>query len=410
MRARLSGARGWSVSRLTTRLREPRYLVYGLILVIGLINVISYTDFSHNATSHPASTPGDARYYIAMSKHTFARVPNPYAFRLLSPLVVHELQKLPFLGLGSSWFLLTFVATNLAVIVFFKLLRDHFKLGLFTSATLSIMLACTYNYTSYNYMDMWLVDPVNNLVYMLALYFALERRLALFMVTVVIGSINKETAILLAPLYPILEWVRSGTWKQRVVVRSGVTTVAAVGLYLVFHALMLAKLGVAGYQFGSGINGHSVLDNIRFSFSLRQKVEEAAIFGVFQFLWFVFGYGLYRLYKLRGMRHELFIVSAYFLAVALVGRLFATDTERVYVMMAPVVAGVAALIFDRFQSEQQRMWLWLLAFTYLALNFQWMHGDAAWLTNVAALVAFIVALEPAKLDYRKVFAVSAGRL
>jgi hypothetical protein len=386
------------------KLRQPRYWVYGFILVIGLVNLISYTDFSRDATRHAASVPGDARYYIAMSRHTLAHVPNPYAFRLLSPFIVHELQKLPLLGLSSSWLLLTFVATNLAIIVFFNLLYDHFKLSLFTSTVFAVMLACTYNYSLYNYTDIWLVDPVNNLVYVLAFYFAVTRKLVAFMVTVLIGSINKETAVMLAPLYPVLDWVRTGQWKSREVARSSAAAVIVIGLYLGYHAVVMAKLGSAGYQFGSGVNGHSVMDNIRFSLSLRKNVEQLAIFQVFQFLWFVFAYGLYRLYKAYGVRSELLAVSAYFLLVVIVGRMFATDTERVYVMLAPAVLGISALIYNGFRTEQQRLWVALVAFAYLVLNFQWLSGDTSILLNLAVIVVFILALEPTELDFRRVFA------
>src|ERR1700693_2173597 len=147
---------------------KPNYWPYVLILIASIINIISYTDFSRGAIGNAG---GDARFYIQMSQHTFAHVPNPFAFRLLSPLIVHELKKLPGLGLGSSWKFLTFTATYIALIVFFKLLYHQFKLSLFTSTIFTLMLACTYNYTLFNYYDTWLVDPLNNLFYMLAIYF-----------------------------------------------------------------------------------------------------------------------------------------------------------------------------------------------------------------------------------------------
>jgi hypothetical protein len=390
------------------RVRKLTLWPYLLILVVGIVNLISYTDFSRGATAHAAAIPGDARYYIQMSQHTFAHVPNPYAFRLLSPLIVHELTKLPGLGLSSSWILLSFVATYLALIVFFKLLHSQFKLSLFTSMVFTLMLSCTYNYTLYNYGDIWLVDPLNNLFYVLGIYLLFARRLWWFAATIALGSINKETTILLAPLYPLLGWIRNRSWKARDTIRSAAVMAGVVAIYLAYHAALLAKLGPGAYTFGSGVNGTNVLDNVRFSLSSRKTTEQLAIFGVFQYLWFIFAYGLYRLYKERSWRSELLVTSAYVLCTIVLGRLFATDTQRVYVMMAPLVLGVSAMVLDWLRSEQQRLWMGTLAFLYLALNFGWISGDAGMAANLAAIVIFVLALRPAGLGNHKLAVAGAA--
>ena len=320
----------------------------------------------------------------------------------MSPLIVHELVKLPGLGLDSSWLLLTFAATTAALIVFFKLLYDHFKIGLFTSTVFTIMLACTMNYTLFNYRDMWLVDPLNNLFYVLALYFLLQRRLWAFSLTILLGSINKETTLMLAPLYPLLVWVRSDNWRSRELAMSIAATIGVAIVYLIYHALVLMELGPGSYRFLAEVNG-SVLDTIRLSI-LGARAEPYSIFTVFDFLWFYFAYILYRLYQAHGRMSEWLLIGAYTLTSGVFGRLFATDTARVYVMMAPVVLGVIALAFNGLAGERKRLWVLLLAAVYVALNFGWFSQDAYLLVNIAAVVVFIVALEADKLNYKNLFA------
>lgn len=362
------------------------------------MNVLSYTDFTGDAIKTPY---GDAHNYIAMSQHTFAHVHNPFAFRLMSPLIVHELMKLPGVGLNTGWFILTFVATSLAIMVFFSLLHDRLKLSTFTSTVFSVMLACTYQYSLWNYQAIWMVDALNNLFYVVALYCLLARRLWAFMAVILLGSLNKETTLMLAPLYPLLALLRTGSWKARETVSS---TLAAIGVgvvYFAYHMAVLAKLGGGAYQFGSGYDGHSVTFWIMAVLNSRKTIEQLTMFQVFQYLWFVFAYSLYRIYKAYGIRSEWFVISVYMLATAMLGRMFATDTERVYVMIAPAVLAVCAIVFNGFVTEQQRQWVCALVFLYLALNFEWLTGQNAVFANVIAIAIFIMALQPARLDFKR---------
>lgn len=363
--------------------------MYAAILVVGLINVISYTDFSRNAQLNAG---GDAISYIRMSEHTFSPVPNPFALRMLSPLIVHELVRFFGLGLNSSWLLLTFAATSAALIFFFKLLYDHFGLTLFTSTIFTILLAFTNYYTFYNYRDIWLVDPLNNLFYVLAITFVLQQRLIAFAAVILLGSVNKETTLLLAPLYPILAWARSGKLDNPEVKRGASALGIAVIFYVLYHLWVQACIGVHGssYAMLSGQNGHSILENLRTSLNTNKGQEQWNIFQVFYFLWLLFGYGVYRLYKEFGARNDLLIISGYLLVAVMFGRLFATDAQRVYVMMAQVVFCVCALVLDRFRSESKRLWIVVLSFIYIALNFQWLSQQPAIAANFIAILIMVI--------------------
>jgi hypothetical protein len=132
-------------------------------------------------------------------------------------------------------------------------------------------------------------------------------------------------------------------------------TASALLLYLIYHGLAQAAVGAAhSYQLLSGENGVSVFKNIQESLNAHKKEEQAIIYQVFQFLWFAFAYGVYRLYRERGLRSELLLVSAYLLGAVMFGRLFAANVDRVYVMMAPLVLAVSAAAVDNLRSQAQR--------------------------------------------------------
>ena len=384
-----------------------RWGVYILILVIGLINLISQTNFGDRPD---LQTYGDATYYLEMSRQTLASVPSPYVFRILSPLIVHEARKLPGIGLNSAWLLLTIVATNIAVIIFFKILYDHFKLSFFISTVFSLVLACTYNYTLFNYRDIWLVDPLNNLFIMLALYFLFRPRLWAFAAVIAVGSINKETMLLLAPLYPALAWVRGAQLTSPKVVKSLALMSVVGAAYLVFRWQVLREFGPGAHKFLVGPGGTGILHNIRFSLSSGINVEQAAIFNVFHFMWLIFGFGLYRLVRKRGWRSEVPIVATYLLAVSLLGRLFATDTGRIYVLAAPMVLAVAAMTMDEFRSETGRLWVCVLAFLYLTLNFQWLTGAAGIFTDLLAVILFVALVGMSRFDWTHLLDTTQPRL
>lgn len=110
-------------------LRHPRWLVGLFLVLVGGINLISCTDFAPDAD---VRVSGDSYHYLRMSLRTFEAVPNPFAFRLLTPWLVQQIAGVG-VGLNTSWILVTFGATTLALYTFFLLLLDGFRLRWFTS-------------------------------------------------------------------------------------------------------------------------------------------------------------------------------------------------------------------------------------------------------------------------------------
>jgi len=367
-------------------LRHPRWLVGLFLALVGGINLISCTDFAADAQMRIS---GDSFHYLRMSLRTFEAVPNPFAFRLFTPWLVQQIAGLG-IGLNASWILVTFGATTLALYAFFLLLLDGFRLRLFTSAAFTLALAFTHFYTLFNYRFFWLVDPLNNLFIVVALSCLLARRTGWFLLVVTMGFVNKETVLLLLPLAPLLAWARAGSLRDSKVLASFLGAVVVSLIYFVFRLWVQGHLGEeSGYAILSGVDGKSVWENVRFAVNLRKGAEQVLIYQTFHFMWAFFAYGLYRLFRQGGARSEVFLLGVYLLVACAFGRLFATDVERVYVMMAPLVLGVAALVFDNFQSESQRWWLGVLLFFYLALNMNWVMNEWTILVNGVALVLFV---------------------
>jgi hypothetical protein len=364
----------------------PRLCVYIAIVLTGLLNVIAYADLTPNASTRAF---GDAASYYQMSQHTFAQVPNPFALRTLSPFIAHVLAQIPGVPLSGAWLLLTFIATTLSLIIFFKLIRDHLQVGLFASAITTLMLALTYNFTIFNYGDYWLVDPLNNLFWMLAILMVVKRQLVAFILVVIIGSVNKETTLLLAPLYPLLELGRAHRFNSSVI-RGILAAVVSFALYLGYHIWAQIHVG-GGLHYGmlSGSNGAGVLGNIVAALSYEKRTEYLRIFQTFQFLWIIFAFMLYRHYKRPDRRStEFLIMSTYLVGAVFIGRLFATDVERVYVMAAPVIMAATAMAFDHFKDDGRRFFVGAIAFVYVALNIGWLTGTSIVWANVVALTFF----------------------
>jgi hypothetical protein len=370
------------------RRRSLRYVAYLVLLVINVINLLSYANFWPSA---PTTAHDDALRYLAMSQNTFAGVDNPFALRFLSPFIVHQLTKTG-LGLNDAWILLTSVATTATLIVFFKIVYDHFRLSLFLSMTVSLMLACTHWYVLYNLEDHWLVDPVNNLAIAAAVYTALRARPVWFTVVVLIGSVNKETVMMFAPLHVLLTWARGERLRDKAfligIVALGITAVAYLGFRIWMQSHLPTTVNYSPLV-GGGV-GNTATDNFRSSIGVGKKEHQFAIMETFHFLWFPFLYGLYRATRQQALRNPLLVAGGYTFFICLVGRLFASDIQRIMVMMAPVVLMIAALSLTHLDTARHRPWLLLLGFTYVAINLHWVPTNVAVALDILALIVLMV--------------------
>jgi hypothetical protein len=375
-------ASGEATTRRTTVAR--RAAVYLTLATTSLINLISYAPLDVRA--HEKAW-GDALNYYAMSEHTGARVDNPFALRMLSPWLVHLAGKVTKLPLDVLWLGFTAAITLACTIVFFEFCWRHLNLQLFISVAAAIALGCTFWYGPYAFSNPFLVDPLNNLLYLIALWLLFKRKLLLFTIVIVVGAINKETTLLLAPLYPLLAWTRTRSLRDRQVLFGALAVVAASVAYVGFRLWAQNLIG-GDYGFGSGQSNRSLASNIVFALSSNKHGEHAALFDTFHFFWLIFGYGLYQQYRRKGLGSPLFVASVYLTLCCLAGRMVATDTQRVFVMLAPLVIGVIAVTLDNQRSDIRRLLVVLLVFLYTALNLQFVPNEMKFLVEVGGLILF----------------------
>lgn len=363
-----------------------RLAIYASFLVINLFEVIWRSEFARDAHLKVCC---DAAHYITMSQTLFAPESNPFGLRVLSPSIVYFSRKYLHLGLNSSWLFLTYLSIVLSLVVFFKILKDHFRMSYFTSYISTLFLAFTFMFSSYHYSNYWLVDPLQNLIIVVALFFLFKRKFIFFLVIIALGTINKETVLLLLPLYPIYLFVKDNIRGQKLV-GSILVSLLPIIFYILFKNEVIAKMSQPiVFAIGTGAKG-SIIENIRFSVSHSR--DTFIIFSVFNFMWFVFFYALYRFYKSHGLKTVPIAFSAYLFLALLVGRVFASDADRIFVMLAPVLFLTTAFIFEQAKTEEQRSIILILLFTYLAINFGWL-GDRTdnnlMMVNTLAMFVFL---------------------
>jgi hypothetical protein len=177
----------------------------------------------------------DQYYQMAESASYLARL--PYTFRVLTPALASLWPSDPVPGFT----LVTLVALTLAATGLYAYQRVVGLVGaaalsgalLFAVSGGSIRMLTTPDY----------VDAVTYLTEAAAFWFLAAGWFWPFLLTVTVGVLNRETALLLVVLYLVVEPPRRGTWKQAALV----VLVPSV----VFGAVILAKLAAGGVLSGA---------------------------------------------------------------------------------------------------------------------------------------------------------------
>lgn len=128
------------------------------------------------------------------------------------------------------------------------------------------LLPLFFRYYSYPY------DPATLLLYSMAVLFLIQRRFFWFVAAVALASANKETSILLIPLYAVYEW----TQERRVPVGRLAAVVAAWGL--VRGALMWIYQDNPGAMLESHFTEHTVWFFAKFPMAMRYTLVVVVLF------------------------------------------------------------------------------------------------------------------------------------
>ncbi len=362
------------------------YLLFFGFLLLGLIAHWGFSsDLYHDVRSLSHT---DASNYIQMAESTFAPVKNPFALRPFTPLLVHVLKKNSqhLLGWSSAWITVTFLSLFLSSIYLFRILRDHAKIGIAISCVWVLFLTNNFCYTLFHFQNPFIVDPINNLIWSAALYYLLGEHYKRFCILIIVGFINKEVALFLLPLYPLLVLNKVGTIFSKDFGRSVIRVSGVFLLYIAFRIAFARMLDPEGYQlFTAGTR--SISETLAFSLNHQKGLKY--IYGVFHQLWLIFPCSLYVLSQKQGRRNPWIIISCYFMVALLFGRLFATDANRVFVMAMPVIVAVSAQLFTTNNPEKNFGTVTLLLFAYSVRQWGWVTPSDGILLD-ALVVCFLV--------------------
>lgn len=334
---------------------------------------------------------GDAIHYLRMAQEPFSAVPQPYASRLLSPMMARSIHGLGAerWGWDASWVSLTFAALFLAAVTIRRFLAATLRLDGWTATALVLCLVFNYCWSLFLFEDPFLPDPLNNLFWALAIAALFSDRFKTFLALLVIGSLNKEVILLLTPLYPVLMLARYGSLRHRAFVTSLLGALGVLLLYVGYRLILVRWLHPVEIV-GGPIPGRSPADLLMTAVQYHQK-DLVFSYRTFHFLWVLFVFALYELHRRGGWRNRYLLGSVTLLAMLLTARLFATDADRVLVMAAPLICGLtAALTAARQQPGDYRLPI-LLLLASMALQIGWV-AETSWQTVLdLVVVLFFVA-------------------
>lgn len=334
---------------------------------------------------------GDAISYVEMSRRTFAPVDNPFALRILMPLLVGGVQGVTGLSLQSSWILLTFVAVSVSASIMSELLLRDVKATTFSAFVAGVLILANYWYTLYAYSSPFLVDPLANLITIIAAWLALRMRYLPFALAIVVGAIAKETVLFACPFLLITAIRRSNALRDPRVVKSVLSAAAAVVGYTLVRYWIGLRID-ASYVLGAGQGNRSAADNLRFVLSSLSTNNAMMLWGLLGFGWVIGLHHAVRSMGREGPRGDLARYLFWLGAASAAGHIFATDTGRVFAPLVPFIVVFLALSIGRARDETDFQLVLSIVLIYIAAQLNWIDSSHAVFADVVALLIFAAML------------------
>ena len=333
---------------MRARLRAGADLL--IVAVCALLVLLALYAFG---TERAGLFKDDTRHYGLMADDPTYLARLPYTFRVLTPTLVHLL---PF-DTATGFAVVTVVGLWLCAAVLYAFLRaleigpwvsaGGVTLFLFSGATTRALTTPIY------------VDPLTYLTELAGFYFLLTRRERLFAGTLLLGVLNRETALLLAPVY--LLQLRA----ERRLGRADLPRVLLVlGLPLVaLAAVVVVKLMVGG-ALETGLGGLAARPRT-FVQNVPSLQDLADIYTVFGAAW------LLALLHLRGAPPILRRGLVFGLLVVLQLTVSRGDESRNLSHLLPLVMPLATLELRRFAQAPLAGSALLIACLASTVNFRW---------------------------------------
>lgn len=323
------------------RSAPPRVIQFGLFAIVvaigmlllykGMSDVTIESRQSINCTvaHHPVGyverarfTP-DAKAYIYMATGVLPGplMIAPYKYRVLTPtLVAFMMEVIP--GFDEA-----FVAVNMAALYLFYMVSglSIFKLGGNLGTAIAGFLGVNVFWHTYNYANPYTVEPVFYLCSALLIYAVITRRLWLFALILVVGMVNKESILFLAPL-----WFVTRRWREAIMV-----VVLGLAVYLLPRVQDLKMMGWYVDHYAGQIMHHNIH---------HFNVVLATV---------IFTWGLAYVIGFSGARKSATVMAAMVLSTvgALISLTGAADHGRMMASMSPAMMPAIALYFQGERNE-----------------------------------------------------------
>jgi len=170
---------------------QSREFKFDLIIILLIISMV-YASSSYFYWQ-PVHKTGDSMHYFRMSENIFSEKGLPFKYRILTPILASALPLEPQLRFFVFNF---FILCLVGILFYYYLKRLNFNL-------LLSFLGCTFLFLNpiISKGAILLIEPFMMLFLLLGFYALLINKKWLFFLAVFLGTINKEVALILLPLY-----------------------------------------------------------------------------------------------------------------------------------------------------------------------------------------------------------------
>jgi hypothetical protein len=336
-----------------TRLRD--IITGALLSALAVALILAFTELKTEGTALYNDPGWDRHLYRLMAEQgLFEFRLAPYCWRVLVPALAGWS---PF-SLQASFFSITLAAVWATGAVLYLLARGRGHSP--AAAAVGLFLFFSLGWAAkFILADFWIPDGVAFLLVSLAFWAALEKRLYLFGAVILAGAVTKESVLLAAPLYFCLNVRRPFDW--RFLVRCAAVLVPAALTLVALRLGVSQQNGDAAYfatmpedirRFPELYGPYNYLTLLQ-DIGREQRVREWGWDAFLSYTTSPLGLALPLLAAL-GLRRawRLALGMLPFVTLTYVQLLFATDTQRLLVLVAP---GLVVLALEGVAELRERL-------------------------------------------------------
>jgi len=264
----------------------------------------------------------DSLIYFKMSFDPFQSSIAPYMYRLLTPLIIFLLPLNHLLG----FIFVNMTALFLTTVLFYYYLKklDFNNIHAFLGV-LFFLLAPTVIYTMY---DIALVDFTSFLFFLLAFYAILCKNDKLYLVSLVLGVLNKETILLTLPLYLLIKL------ENEKLINALKSTLLIILIPLILFISIRYYYGFTNY-----FSLSTVKETLIYDLQIKSIYDLSNPYFSFNTLWIL---SIYCIKYVKGnfLKKSLYLLPFIFLQV-----LIATDMFRALFIAFPIIIPISLYLF-----------------------------------------------------------------